>query len=138
MKVSFNRVITKKWKTHIEVWVAKRHLHGWLLTNPYIYIYIYIYMGFGTIDPPYFMKFYLASNTFSFGPENPTFTFLKSTKLKGTIVIVTVPLMFFISNFFSLSPAIPFFQSSSILFQFQCTNRDERNFHGNFCWEIES
>ena len=90
-------------------------------------------MGFGTIDPPYFMKFYLASNTFSFGPENPTFTFLKSSKLRGTIVIVTVPLMFFISNFFHSLSRDSLFQYSSILFQFQFTNRDERNFHENFC-----
>ena len=38
MKVSFSKVITKKWKLHIEVWVAKRHLHRWLLAKPYIYI----------------------------------------------------------------------------------------------------
>jgi len=37
--------ITKKWKSHLEVWVAKRHLHRWLLAKPYIYIYIYIYTG---------------------------------------------------------------------------------------------
>jgi len=35
MKVSFSKVITKKWKSHLEVWVAKRHLHGWLLAKPY-------------------------------------------------------------------------------------------------------
>ena len=39
MKVSFNKVITKMWESHLEVWVAKRHLHGW-------HIYIYIYIGF--------------------------------------------------------------------------------------------
>jgi len=38
MKVSFNKVITKKLKSHIAVWVAKRHLHEWLLAKPYIYI----------------------------------------------------------------------------------------------------
>jgi len=48
MKVSFSKVITKKWKSHFEVWIAKRHLHGWLRvasskTHIYIYIYIYIY-----------------------------------------------------------------------------------------------
>jgi len=26
--MSFSKVITKKWKSHLEVWVAKRHLHG--------------------------------------------------------------------------------------------------------------
>ena len=35
MKVSFNKVITKKWKSHLEVWVAKRHIHGWLLAKPF-------------------------------------------------------------------------------------------------------
>ena len=44
MKVFFSKVTTKKWKSHLEVWVAKRHLHGWLLAKPYIYIYIYIYI----------------------------------------------------------------------------------------------
>jgi len=34
MKMSFNKVTTKKWKWHLEVWVAKRHLHGWLLAKP--------------------------------------------------------------------------------------------------------
>jgi len=34
MKVSFNKVITKKWKSHIEVWVAKRHIHGDFQQNP--------------------------------------------------------------------------------------------------------
>jgi len=42
MKVAFSKVITKKWKSHLEVWVAKRHIHGWLLAKPYIYIYIYL------------------------------------------------------------------------------------------------
>ena len=40
MKVSFSKVITKKWKSHLKVWVAKKHLHGWLLAK-LIYIYIY-------------------------------------------------------------------------------------------------
>jgi len=44
MKTSFSKIITKKWKSHLEVWVAKRHLHRWLLAKPYIYIYIYIYI----------------------------------------------------------------------------------------------
>jgi len=35
MKVSFNKVITKKWKSHIKMWIAKRHLHRWLLAKPY-------------------------------------------------------------------------------------------------------
>ena len=39
MKVSFSKVITKKWKSHLELWVTKRHLHGWLLAKP-IHIYI--------------------------------------------------------------------------------------------------
>jgi hypothetical protein len=36
MKVSFSKVITKKWKSHLEVWIVKRHLHGWLLAKPYM------------------------------------------------------------------------------------------------------
>ena len=36
MKVSFSKVITKKWKSHLEVWVAKRHLRGWLLAKSYV------------------------------------------------------------------------------------------------------
>jgi len=27
MKMSFGKVIIKKWKSHLEVWVAKRHIH---------------------------------------------------------------------------------------------------------------
>ena len=45
MKMSFSKVITKKWQSHLEVWLAKRHLHGWLLARPNIYIYIFdLYM----------------------------------------------------------------------------------------------
>jgi len=52
MKVSFSKVITKKWKSHLEVWVAKRHLHRWLIAKHiYIYIYIYIYLSIPTVDP---------------------------------------------------------------------------------------
>jgi len=45
MKVSFSKVITKKWKSHIEAWVAKRHIHGWLLAK-----LIYIYIGIVNLD----------------------------------------------------------------------------------------
>jgi len=41
--VSFNKVITKKWKSHVEAWVAKRHIHRWLLAKPsLIYSNFYI------------------------------------------------------------------------------------------------
>ena len=36
MKVTFNKVITKMWKSHLKVWVAKRHFNGWLLAKPNI------------------------------------------------------------------------------------------------------
>jgi len=54
MKVSFSKVITKKWKSHLEVWVAKRHLHGWLLARP---IYILLCLIFLNSLNPIIMLF---------------------------------------------------------------------------------